>query len=125
MESVSIRHPRVVESEGGGVCPEQHWGTLDDGRVFYFRIRHGYARLHLGPPGTSHDDMPLVNPEFSWVEFNDAWERGEGDQYPHHLFAEPIGAVEVYSEDWGWFETDEDRTNTFTECLWQIEEKLP
>jgi len=118
----SVNHPRVIESEGGGVCPEQHWGTLDDGTVFYFRLRHGQARLHVGPPGTPMEEMPLTNPEFSWVEFDAAWERGEADQYPHRLFRDPIGFVDVYEEDWGWFETDEERVSTFGECLQQIDE---
>jgi hypothetical protein len=29
-------------------CPTQYEGTLKDGRVFYFRYRHGRATLGLG-----------------------------------------------------------------------------
>lgn len=118
----SINHPRIVSSDGGGMCPEQHFGYLDDGQAFYFRMRGGWAQLHVAPPGTNMCDLPLTNPEFSWEEAKAHDERGE--EYPHRFFKEPIGQWDVYPGDnlTGWFLTDEDRDRTFARCLEQIEE---
>lgn len=115
----SIKHPRVQDSSGGGMCPEQHWGTLDDGRVFYFRLRHGWARLNLGPPGTPLENMPLPNPRFNWAEFAAAYDRGEN--YPQTMFMDPAGYMEITEEDRGWFEDDAERINTFDACLRQVD----
>lgn len=38
----------VVDWERYGNCPTQVEGTLREGRRFYFRYRHGRARLGLG-----------------------------------------------------------------------------
>lgn len=114
----TIRHPEVVESSGGGACPEQHWGTLRDGRVFYLRIRHGVARLHVGPPGTRHGDMPLVNPNWNREAFEAAYEAGE--PYAETYFAQPIGYFEITAEDNGWFEDQEERDRVFDILLEQI-----
>lgn len=38
-------------------CPTQYEGRLRDGRWFYFRLRHGAARLGIGPDeGEAHED---------------------------------------------------------------------
>lgn len=45
----TIGHPAVAtEIQTCGACPEQWDGTLVDGRHFYYRLRHGSARLGLG-----------------------------------------------------------------------------
>lgn len=117
----TITHPRVVESSGGGACPEQHWGTLDDGRVFYLRYRHGQARLHVGPPGTPLNDMPLSNPEWDKEAFDRAIREDTLYDGPPY-FAPPIGYVDVTDEDYGWFEDQEERDRVFAQLLEQIDD---
>jgi hypothetical protein len=117
----TISDPRVKESWGGGLCPEQHWGRLHDGRGFYFRIRHAYASLCLcSAEQDPNVDLPLVNPEWTNEGFDAA--REAGVVYPHKFFLGPRPEVEVYPEDpWtGSFKTDEDRQRTFTTLLDEI-----
>lgn len=119
-----INHPCVVESSGGGMCPVQYFGTLCDGRVFYFRFRHGVARIQLGPKGTELNELPLVNPLFNWEDASRAHEAGE--EYPHILFADPLAYVDVCGDAdpyRGFFLTDEERDEAFAGCLHQIYEK--
>jgi hypothetical protein len=95
----TIDDHRVAESHGGGACPEQHWGTLIDGQIFYFRFRSNCAQLHLGVEG---EELPVVD--------GSLWRLPVGylnDIYP----GEPLI---------GFFLTDEDRTRIFAECLDQI-----
>lgn len=116
----TINDPRVVASEGGGYAPEQHFGELADGRIFYFRMRGGACQLHLGQPG---EVLPVVNPLWVKEEFDAAYDAGQ--TYPHLFFRPPIGAVDVYPDDpfLGCFKTQEDRDRAFTACLDQIEEE--
>ena len=39
----------------GGMCPTQAEGTLNDGRRFYFRARHGVWSLQVGSDSNSFD----------------------------------------------------------------------
>lgn len=114
-----LNDPRVVKSSGGGMCPEQHWGTLTDGSVFYYRMRFGWAQVHVGPPGTDEADLPLVNPAWNREEADAAYEAGR-DYISFRL--EPIGEVHAYPDDdlIGFFLTQEDRDRVFTACLDQI-----
>ena len=54
----SVNHPSIATS--ALTCtsnPEQHEGTLTDGRCFYFRYRWGHADLGVGAdPDTAVDD---------------------------------------------------------------------
>lgn len=47
MTWLRLTDPRVAESRGGGMCPEQHEGRLHSGEFFYFRYRHGHASVTL------------------------------------------------------------------------------
>jgi hypothetical protein len=117
----TITDPRVKESWGGGMCPEQHWGRLQDGRGFYFRMRHACASLCLcSPEQDPVVDLPMVNPEWNKEDFDAAYVAGTG--YPHRFFLDPRPDVEVYPDDsWiGSFKTDEDRQRTFTTLLDEI-----
>ena len=40
-------HPGVQVTSHGGKFPEQWWGTIDDGRSWYFRERGGTWRIEL------------------------------------------------------------------------------
>lgn len=115
----TLSDSRVVSSHGGGMCPEQHWGELTDGSVFYFRMRHGWAELHVGPPGTNEADLPLVNPAWKRDEAEAAYDAGR--EYVSFWHG-PVGEFEAYPEDHlnGSFDNDADRDRAFTECLDQI-----
>ena len=44
-----LRHERIATTQCTGfACPEQHEGTLIDGRVFYYRLRFSRATLGVG-----------------------------------------------------------------------------
>jgi len=118
----TITDHRVEASYGGGICPEQHWGILTDGRSFYYRMRHGSASLCLGPVGSDPGkDLPAVNPDWVRADFDAAYDAGK--EYPHSFFLGPRPYLEVYPDDplVGWFETDEDRQDTFTKLLNEID----
>lgn len=115
----TLSDPRVVSSNGGGMCPEQHSGELTDGSVFYFRMRHGWAQLHVGPPGTNEADLPRVNPAWKRDEAEAAYDAGR-DYMP--FWQGPIGEVNIYPDEQyaGFFDNDADRNRAFTACLDQI-----
>lgn len=117
--SGTISDPRVLKSEGGGISPEQHWGELTDGSVFYFRMRWGWSELKVGPPGTDIEDLPLTRPGWDPKQAQVAFENNQS--YPT-FFLGPFGEHHVYpDEDYaGSFHTDEDRQMSFTFCLNQI-----
>jgi hypothetical protein len=51
---------KIVEArETSFACPSQWEGTLDDGREFYLRERHGQARLDV-PYGTTVRAIEVV-----------------------------------------------------------------
>jgi hypothetical protein len=54
----SILSLAVAHSDGGGTCPEQHWGWLINGEEFYLRYRHGQASLHVGPEDCDWPNLP-------------------------------------------------------------------
>lgn len=113
---VSIQDPRAVFSYGGGMCPEQHWGRLADGRTFYFRFRGGWSELRVGPWWTPEEEMCQLNPLFEWAQMDEG--------LPYKFFAGPTGGVDVCGADdpyRGWFQDEEERQRTFTSCLDQIE----
>lgn len=140
----SITDPRVVSSYGGGMFPEQHWGTLTNGVPFYFRMRHNSATLKIGPVGASPDHVPFYNPEYvpptltekdkeelrakgltdEQIEYGESYVRIEAAFDPDSgYFWGPVGVVTPYEEegDQGSFYDDETRQRAFTECLNQIE----
>jgi hypothetical protein len=50
MSAPSVNHPQVAQSALTCVrFPEQHEGTLTDGRAFLFHLRGGVASLGIGP----------------------------------------------------------------------------
>lgn len=114
-----INDPRVVKSEGGGISPEQHWGELADGSVFYFRMRWGWSELKVGPPGTDISELPLTRPGWDAREARVAFENGK--PYPS-FFLGPIGEYNIYPDEQyaGSFHNQEDRDRAFTACLDQI-----
>lgn len=106
----TLSDPRVVKSQGGGMCPEQHWGELTNGWSFYFRLRHGGAQLHVGPPGTDAGELPRINPEFD--------ETLTGQSSWPSLYLEPFTTDVPYpGTDLGVWLSDEDRDEWFTRCL--------
>lgn len=115
----TLSDPRVVSSEGGGMCPEQHFGTLTDGSVFYFRLRFGTVTLKVGPPGTAIEELPLIHPGWNLEEAMAAREAGQ--EYPS-MFMGPVGEVDAYPDDpyAGFFDSAKDRDSAFTTCLDQI-----
>lgn len=122
---MELSDPRVAPGAwGGGMFPEQWYGTLTNGWTFYFRMRHSCAQLKVGPPGTPFRDMPLADPNFNWDEYMAAQDRGE--EYPYTFFMEPIGRADVYDldEDVGFFKDQVDRDTTFTNCLDQIWDRM-
>lgn len=117
----SIVHPRVVQSDGGGVCPEQHYGVLADGRSFYLRYRHGSASLQVldRPPGVY--DLPVVNPFFDREACNAA--AAAGVEYTGPPFwAEPTVWVSVSEEDDGYFQDGAEKLDTFSQLLALVDE---
>ncbi len=65
-----LGHPlvRTAEETCGG-CPVQIEGTLVDGHHFYFRYRHGYASLGVGPT----EDAAIRDPDAAGMEYGDGW----------------------------------------------------
>lgn len=115
----TINDPRVVESSGGGISPEQHFGTLTDGSVFYLRMRWGWAELKVGPPGTDKSDLPLVNPDWNRQDAEAAYDAG---RVYLSFFLGPMAEVHVYPdrEYAGCFDSDADRDQAFKTCLDRI-----
>lgn len=115
-EAPSVIHPRVARSDGGGLCPEQHYGVLTDGRSFYFRYRHGSASLQVldRPPGVY--DLPVVNPFFDREACHIAAEAGTEYTGPP-FWAEPVVWVPVSEEDDGFFQDDGEKLDTFSRLL--------
>lgn len=116
-----IRHPRVQSSDGGGLCPEQHYGVLTDGRTFYFRYRHGEASLQVlhRPEGVC--DLPVTNPEFDREAFKVAINNSQDYAGPP-FWAQPKVWVTVSEEDDGYFQDDEEKEDTFTRLMELIDE---
>jgi hypothetical protein len=113
----SIKDPRVAVAYGGGMCPEQHYGHLLDGRPFYLRLRSSWAELQVGPPGSKEEDLPLTNP--LWVRDDFEAALAAGEEYPHSFWLQPRPSIQVYpiEEIGGSFRTDEDLQETFTKLL--------
>ncbi len=126
LQQPTIDHPQVAESHGGGACPEQHWGVLADGRVFYFRMRHGWASLCLGPDWYEAGALPVMDPRVDY----DAWmvlaAASPPDAELPSLWLGPRSGVGVSDEDDGWFPGTEDQTpaeqraEAFGKCLDQV-----
>lgn len=116
----TIQEPRVAESHGGGMCPEQHWGVLTDGRVFYFRMRHGRASLRLAPHWFETECLPASDPRITMEQWDEAYNNGaRGEDLPQ-LWLGPIANVTVTEENDGWFNSEEECANAFAQCLDQI-----
>lgn len=87
-------HPRVARAVMTcPACPEQYSGKLDDGRAFYFRLRHGRAYLGAGTDDAEASDDALMRPA---VEY--------GDRYT------------------GAFDSAADRSRVFGELLAQLDQ---
>ena len=115
----SIGDLRVAASHGGGACPEQHWGVLTDGRVFYFRYRHGIASLVLAPAWFEASELPARDLRVTMAMWDEAYESGQDLPI---LWLGRYGFVQASEEDDGSFYGDgELRDRTFAGCLDQIE----
>jgi hypothetical protein len=126
-EAPSLSDPRVATSHGGGACPVQHWGVLVDGRVFYFRYRHGWAHVSLAPAWYEPGLLPAQDPRVSheaWQAAYDAalavaggvWDDIDSDTLPSMWLVTGGGFV-VTEEDDGWFSSQEELDDAFTRCL--------
>ncbi len=126
-ERPSLLDPRVASSHGGGMMPVQHWGVLTDGRVFYFRYRHGSASVALGPSWYEGHLLPARDQRVSMEQWDAAWAvalkavGGEAENVPSNalpnLWLEPRVGVMVTEEDNGWFDTQEELDSAFKVCL--------
>lgn len=47
--------PITIDNDYYGAAPVQAYGTLEDGRAFYFRARHRIISLEVGPAGHDWD----------------------------------------------------------------------
>jgi hypothetical protein len=95
----------------------QHWGVLVDGRVFYFRYRHGWAHVSLAPAWYEPELLPAVDPRTTHEEWDTAWAAGaRGDDLPSLLLVTGRGFT-VTEEDDGWFSSQEELNDAFTRCL--------
>lgn len=116
-EAPSLSDPRVASSHGGGWCPVQHWGVLTDGRVFYFRYRHGCASVALGPDWFEAEFLPAFDPRTTMEEWNVAYAAGARDGDLPNLWLSKAFGFQVTEEDDGFFDSQEDLDETFTKCL--------
>ena len=116
-EASSLNDPRVVTSHGGGACPVQHWGVLTDGRVFYFRYRHGWASISLGPEWYEPGLLPVRNPLVTYDEWHAAYEAGLRDADLPMLYLVTGAGLLITHEDDGWFSSQEELDDVFTQCL--------
>lgn len=105
----------------------QHWGILTDGRVFYFRYRHGYATVTLAPDWYEPGDLPARDLRVTMEEWEDIYYRElarvngvfedfDDDVLPS-IWIGTVGGHRVTDEDDGWFGSQEELDNTFTRCL--------
>lgn len=123
----SLNDPRVAASHGGGVCPVQHWGVLVDGRVFYFRYRHGWAHVSLAPSWYEPGALPASDPRTTMEDWDEAWAaalvaaNGDHTNIPNEalpsLWLVTGGGFTVTEDDDGWFNSQEELDETFTRCL--------
>lgn len=115
----SIDDPRVAESHGGGACPEQHWGTLTDGRRFYFRYRSAWASVRLAPAWFD-GEIIARDLRVTREQWDEAYERGD-EELPN-LWLGPGAGFQVRENDpyHGWFDNAEERALAFAACLDQI-----
>jgi hypothetical protein len=58
LAQLQYEHPTLVIENKGGACPYQAEGTLYGGR-FYFRYRHGLARLNLHRDASDNLYLPV------------------------------------------------------------------
>lgn len=120
-EAPSINDPRVATSHGGGVCPVQHWGILDNDRVFYFRYRHGGASVRLAPHWVEPGELPARDVRTTWEAWDEAYERGDDPLPP--LWLGPGGHHQVTEEDDGWFSSQDELDEAFRIVLDQVYEE--
>lgn len=116
-EAPSLQDSRVASSHGGGACPVQHWGVLVDGRVFYFRYRHGWAHVSLAPEWYEAGFLPARDSRTTMEEWDEAYAAGARDEDLPSLWLVTGGGFTVSEEDDGWFSSQEELDNTFTRCL--------
>ena len=78
----------VTFSYLGGHCPTQAEGLAPSGRPFYFRARHGWWTLELGPVGDPPDYL-------SWSDDGEEIAEGEDPSFgfmdPDDVRAIPFG----------------------------------
>lgn len=113
----TITHPRVARSDGGGVCPEQHYGMLTDSRAFYYRYRHGYASLQVveRPPGVY--DLPITNPDYDREAHIAAIEADEEYTGPS-FWVQPYVELEIDAvNDSGYFRNEKEKLDVFSMLL--------
>lgn len=54
-----------------GACPTQYEGTLEDGRMFYFRYRHGFASLNESIEPTDNIYDAVIGEELFCMQCTD------------------------------------------------------
>jgi hypothetical protein len=126
----TIDDPRVVEAAGGGIAPEQHYGTLTNGDRFYLRTRHGYAQLHVASAelcekhgesswiAASHTKYPpLSNPEYDFDAAVAA--RNAGVEYMP-FWIDRVAEEELPDGDYGAYDSRENRNASFKRLLDQL-----
>lgn len=116
-QAPSLNDPRVATSHGGGVCPVQHWGVLVDGRVFYFRYRHGWADVWLGPAWYEAELLPASDPRVTREEWDAAYDAGKRGKDLPRMWLVTDGGFEVTEANDGWFNSQEELDAAFTRCL--------
>lgn len=116
-EGNSLNDPRVATSHGGGWCPVQHWGVLTDSRMFYFRYRHGWASVGLGPDWFEAELLPASDPRTSYEEWRAAYDAGARDEELPNLWLGRGFGYQVTEDNLGAFDSQEDLDEAFTRCL--------
>jgi hypothetical protein len=95
----------------------QHWGVLTDGRVFYFRYRHGWAHVSLGPEWYEAGLLPARDLRTTHEEWDVAYAAGARDDDLPRLWLVTGGGFTVTEENDGWFSSQEELDGAFTRCL--------
>lgn len=115
----TIDDDRVAESHGGGACPEQHWGTLIDGRRFYFRYRSAWASIRLSPAWYD-GDLHARDLRVTREQWQEAYDRG--DENLPSLWLGPAAGIQTREDDpyHGWFDDAMERAIVFAACLDQV-----
>lgn len=81
-----------------GACPTQYEGKLEDGRMFYFRYRWGYASLSVSPK-ESNDVYDAVSGEEVYGEqLSDEWDGVLEEAKVIEILDKVFGPVELITQ---------------------------